>query len=46
MAKDVVCGMNVDEKSDNKVNYKGKIYYFCSHSCQWEFEKDPERFIK
>ena len=46
MAKDLVCGMNVDEKKALKLNYKGKDYYFCSPSCQSEFKKNPGKFIK
>lgn len=47
MVKDAVCGMEVDEKkAKNKKIYKGKTYYFCSPTCQWAFEKNPEQFIK
>jgi len=45
MVKDPVCGMEVDEKT---VRYKsldtGNVYYFCSPSCQKEFNKDPEKY--
>ncbi len=44
--RDVVCGMNVDEKSAIKKDYKGKIYYFCSPSCVQAFEKNPQKFAK
>jgi Cu+-exporting ATPase len=47
MAKDVVCGMQVDEKNAaGTSSYKGKSYYFCSVSCKEKFEKKPENFIK
>ncbi len=47
MAKDLVCGMQVDEKKvTQKSFYKGKTYYFCSATCKKEFDKDPEKFIK
>lgn len=46
MAKDLVCGMEVDEKKAAKTTYKGKTYYFCCATCQWAFESDPEKFIK
>lgn len=47
MVKDVVCGMEVDEKkAKNKKVCKGKTYYFCSPTCLWAFEKNPEQFIK
>ena len=47
MAKDPVCGMEVDEKkAAAKSKYKGKAYYFCAPSCQWAFENNPEQFVK
>lgn len=46
MVKDLVCGMDVDEKKAAKVNYKGKIYYFCSPACQWAFENNPKQFVE
>lgn len=46
MAKDLVCGMEVNEKRAAKTTYKGKIYYFCSPTCQWAFESNPKQFIK
>ncbi len=46
MAKDLVCGMMVDEKSPPaRLNYKGKDYYFCSEGCKHLFEKQPERYL-
>ena len=46
MEKDLVCGMDVDEKKAGKKDYKGKTYYFCNPSCQWAFEQNPEQFLK
>jgi YHS domain-containing protein len=47
MAKDPVCGMEVDEKKAKwKSVYKGKTYYFCAPGCKTRFEKNPEKFIK
>lgn len=45
MAKDLVCGMEVNEKNGLKTAYKGKVYYFCNDSCKKAFEKNPEKFI-
>lgn len=46
MAKDPVCGMDVDEKSARfTLRYHGKMYYFCSHECKQEFEEDPEKYV-
>ena len=46
MAKDPVCGMEVDEKTAaGKSEYKGKTYYFCAPGCKQAFDKDPEKYI-
>ena len=40
MAKDPVCGMEVDEKTaEFSVVKKEKEYYFCSKNCYNEFTK-------
>lgn len=45
MAKDPVCGMNVDEKSAKwKSDYAGKTYYFCNPSCKATFDKTPTKY--
>ncbi|MEK6569725.1 MAG: YHS domain-containing protein [Bacteroidota bacterium] len=45
-SKDLVCGMEVDESNPPfTAKYRGKIYYFCSHSCEQEFEREPVKFI-
>ncbi|MBI1972310.1 MAG: YHS domain-containing protein [Candidatus Aenigmarchaeota archaeon] len=46
LVRDVVCGMEVDEKSALKREHKGKFYYFCSKNCEQTFEKSPEKFTK
>ena len=44
MAKDLVCGMEVDERrAARKSEYKGRTYYFCSPGSQQRFEEDPAR---
>ncbi|MBB5253549.1 YHS domain-containing protein [Sulfurisphaera ohwakuensis] len=43
---DPVCGMEVNESSQYKTMYKGKIYYFCSSACKRAFEKDPEKYLR
>ncbi len=48
MAKviDPVCGMEVDTATAQyKTVYKGRIYYFCSHQCKVEFERNPEYYL-
>ena len=47
MAKDLVCGMNVDEKTAQWTSeYEGNTYYFCAERCKQVFDKKPERFVK
>ncbi|MEM2081464.1 MAG: YHS domain-containing protein [Candidatus Bathyarchaeia archaeon] len=47
MAKDLVCGMDVDEKTAKyKTSYKGKTYYFCAPGCKKMFEENPEKYLK
>ena len=46
MAKDLVCGMDVDEKTAKfTTKYKGKTYYFCAPGCKKTFEANPEKYI-
>ncbi len=46
MAKDPVCGMDVDPKTAaGKSEYKGQTYYFCSPGCKRDFDKDPEKYV-
>lgn len=47
MAKDPVCGMEVDEKGAKfKAEHMGKSYYFCSAMCKEKFEKNPSGYVK
>jgi Cu+-exporting ATPase len=47
MVKDLVCGMDVDEK---RARYRperaGRTYYFCSLRCKDSFDADPKRYIR
>jgi YHS domain-containing protein len=46
MAKDPVCGMDVDERSAaGKSEYQGQTYYFCSPGCKQAFDRDPEKYV-
>jgi len=46
MAKDLVCGMQVDEKAAAGTSeYQGRTYYFCSPGCKAAFEKQPEKYV-
>lgn len=47
MAKDPVCGMEVDEKKATAtVTHKGTTYYFCSQGCKTTFQKAPEKYAE
>ncbi len=38
MAKDFICGMDIDEKKAGaSYNYLGFTYYFCSSACRDKF---------
>jgi Cu+-exporting ATPase len=46
MAKDPVCGMNVDPGSaKHSAEYGGHTYYFCSQGCKTKFVADPVSFL-
>jgi YHS domain-containing protein len=45
MAKDVVCGMDVDTKQPAaRHEYRDRTYYFCSLACLRRFEADPAHY--
>jgi P-type Cu+ transporter len=46
MAKDLVCGMNVEPgRAAAEVERSGQSYYFCSTGCAARFKKEPEKFL-
>jgi YHS domain-containing protein len=46
MAKDPVCGMDVDPKTASaKSEYQGTTYYFCCQGCKAEFDSAPDKFV-
>jgi len=46
MAKDPVCGMDVDEKKAAATStHDGKTYYFCAKGCKNAFDKEPEKYL-
>lgn len=45
MAKDPVCGMQVDEKkAAGSTTHGGRTYHFCSAGCKATFEKAPDKY--
>lgn len=46
MAKDPVCGMEVDEnKAAATSTHEGQTYYFCAKGCKNTFDKEPEKYL-
>ena len=46
MAKDPVCGMEVDEKkAAATATHEGKTYHFCAAGCKNSFEKAPQKYL-
>lgn len=46
MAKDPVCGMDVDPRTAAATaEYQGQTYYFCAPGCKRAFEREPERYV-
>lgn len=46
MAKDPVCGMEVDEKKATATSvYHGLTYYFCTQTCKKAFEQAQEKYV-
>jgi P-type Cu+ transporter len=46
MAKDPVCGMEVDPQTARHVTvHEGKAFYFCAPGCRKAFEADPQRYV-
>jgi len=44
--KDPVCGMEISRhEAAGQIEHEGQTYYFCSDSCQKQFEAEPSRFI-
>jgi membrane fusion protein, copper/silver efflux system len=47
VAKDPICGMDVDEKraaaAGRKSEYQGATYYFCADECKKRFDAEPAR---
>ncbi len=47
MAKDPVCGMNVDtEKAAATSTYQGTTYHFCAPGCKKAFDENPAKYAR
>ena len=46
VVRDPVCGMEINlENAEERSEYQGEIFYFCSDQCRNKFDKAPGRFI-
>jgi Cu+-exporting ATPase len=46
VVRDPVCGMEINvELAEERSEYEGEIFYFCSDQCRNKFDEDPGRFI-
>jgi Cu+-exporting ATPase len=43
---DPVCGMSVDDRTQQQSTYQGKTYYFCCEQCKKQFDQDPEQYLQ
>lgn len=44
--RDPVCGMRIDTATARSLTFGGAVYAFCSRSCEDEFARDPDRFLR
>ena len=46
MAKDPVCGMEVDPRTATQTStHQGQTYYFCAPGCKRAFEAQPAKYL-
>ncbi len=47
MERDPVCGMEIKNTiKAERIEYKGKAYYFCSTLCKIQFEQEPGKYAE
>lgn len=47
MAKDPICGMEVDAKqAAGQSEFEAKTYYFCSDNCKQKFDANPSQYAR
>ncbi len=46
MAKDPVCGMEVDEAKAHRLDHDGQTWFFCSEHCLHKFSSAPEQYLQ
>ena len=46
LVTDPVCGMKIEpETAYSKIEYEGRVAYFCSKHCEEEFKKNPKKHL-
>jgi len=46
VTKDPVCGMELNEENtDERSEYLGRLYYFCSDQCRNKFDAAPGQYV-
>ncbi len=46
MAKDPVCGMEVDPRTaTQKLDHQGQTYVFCAPGCRKAFAAEPQKYL-
>jgi trehalose synthase len=45
-SRDPVCGMEVDADVARVLELDGREHFFCSQTCEDEFARDPDRFLR
>ena len=46
LVTDPVCGMKIElETAYSKIEYEGRVVYFCSKHCEEEFKKKPRKYL-
>jgi YHS domain-containing protein len=47
MAKDPVCGMQVNEREAKATTeHKGRTFHFCSTECKQTFDRNPDQYAR
>ena len=47
VVRDPVCGMEINlENAEERSEYEGEIFYFCSDLCRNRFDEDPGSFVR
>lgn len=46
VVRDPVCGMEINlENAEERSEYEGEVFYFCSDQCRNRFDEEPGKFV-